>query len=284
MGEDDVDFIHEVFDEADVVASAGDDDGVGAFVVGDGDEGAELVGTGHGGDFGADVAHDSGLWPGGGLGCGGGLTGEGDLAGADGLGGGFLGGVGLAGDELGEERGDVFGGGVFEIEDLVAGVGVGFDVELGDELVEERILARVGDEDDLVGAVVGVVGRAGAELVLKRALQDGAELVDEVGGLGGFQRVEFWVETGGGGTIEGFDEALDALEITHGISDERGVGFFQDDDTAADAGGKQALELGHELVDAEKIELEDFRGDLARCGLVRCRAQDHFRGLGLGLG
>ena len=220
---------------------------------------------------------------GGGLGCGG-LAGEGDLAGADRLGGGFLGGVGLAGHELREQSGDIFGGGVFEVDDLVAGVGVGFDVEFGDELVEERILAGVGDENDLVGAVVGVVGGAGAELVLECALQNRAELVDEVGGLGGFERVEFWVEAGGRGAIERFDETLDALEITHGIGDERGVGFFQDDDTAADAGGKQALELGHELVDAEKIELEDLGGDLARCGLVRCRAQDHFRCLSLGLG
>jgi hypothetical protein len=43
-----------------------------------------------------------------------------------------LGGVGLASDELCEERGDVFGGGVLEVDDFVAGVGVGLDVEFGD--------------------------------------------------------------------------------------------------------------------------------------------------------
>jgi len=179
LGEDDVDLVDKVFDEADVVAGAGDDDGVAALVVGDGDEGAEFVGTGEAGDLGTGDVDDGWLRRGG-LGCDG-LSGSHDLAGADRLARRFLGGRGLAGDEVLQEGGDVFGGGVLEIDDFIAGVGVGLDVEFGDQLVEERILARVGDEDDLVGAVVGVVSGARAELVLERAAEDGAELVDEVG-------------------------------------------------------------------------------------------------------
>ena len=195
-----------------------------------------------------------------------------------------MGGVGLAGDELREEGGDIFGGRVLEVEDLVAGVGVGLDVELGDELVEERILARVGDEDDLVGAVVGVVGGAGAELVLERALEDGAELVDEVGGLGGFERVELGVEAGGGRAVEGLDEALDALEVGDGIGDEGGVGFFQNDHATADTRGEKGLQLRHEFVDAEEIELEDLGGNLAGGGLVEGGTGNHLGRLGANLG
>jgi len=101
--------------------------------------------------------------------------------------------------------------------------------------------------------------------------------------LAGFERVKLGVEAGGGGAVEGLDEALDALEVAHGIGDEGGVGFLKDDDAAADAGGEQALELGHELVDAEEIELEDLGGDLAAGGLIEGGAGDHLGGLGLGL-
>lgn len=52
---------------------------------------------------------------------------------------------------------------MFEGDDFVVGVGVGFDVEFGDEFVEECELVWVIEEDDLVGVIVGVVGGGGVD-------------------------------------------------------------------------------------------------------------------------
>ena len=185
MGEDDVDFFDESGDEANVVHGARDDDGVGAFVGEDRGEAAEFIGAGteegiEAGNSGDGDGRDGG----GGRGSGG--RRRADLTRADGLGIGALGGGGLAGDELSEERGNLHGFGVLEVNDFVAGIGIGLTVELRDEFVEERPLARVGDDHDLVGAVVRRVGGGGAELQLERAGEDGAEFTHEVAGLGGF--------------------------------------------------------------------------------------------------
>jgi len=270
LGEEDVDLVDEFADEADIVESAGDDDGVAAVVGEDGDEIAEFVGAV--GEHGVDR---------GGFGRGRGLTGsDGAWAAA-----GFLRGAGLAGDELAEEGGDLFCGGVLEVDDFVAGVGVGAGVEFGDEFVEERDLAFVGEKDDLVGAVVGAVGERGAKLILKRADEHRADLVYDIAGFGAVaERVELRREAGHHGLVEFVDEELDSLEVGDRVGDEGGVGFVEGDDAVGDAGRKERRHLRDELVDAEELELKELRRDAAARREFEGGAGDHLGRLGFDLG
>src|SRR5690606_16709025 len=156
--------VDELLDQADVFDRAAHDHRVAAFVGEDGDEFGKFVGgdAGLGGDGGGGVV---------GVGAVGGrnlrgLIGVVAAAAAVVARGGLI----LAGDELADEGGDFGGVGVFEGNDFVARVGVGAHVEFGDQPIEERMQARVAEDDQLIGGVVGVEGRAGAELLLGGAL------------------------------------------------------------------------------------------------------------------
>ena len=234
--------------------------------------GAALLAAGRAGEAG-------GGWGGGGGVGGGGGGGGGGVVAVVGLLAGGAGGGGLSGDELAEEGGDVDGLGVVELEDVGAGVGVGFDVELGDEFVEERVLAGVGDEDGLVGAVVGGEGEGVAEGLLAGTLEHLFHAGDEVAGLGEAEGVELGGEVGGGGAVEGGDELFDALEVGDGVGDEEGVGVVEEDG-AAELDVEEGVELGDEVGGLEVAEFEDLGGGAAGRGHAEGGAGDEFGGLG----
>ena len=252
LGEEDVDFCNEFVDETDVVDGAGNDDGVAALFRENREEGAELVGLfeREADPGGTDKVRGRGIG-GGTLIDDGGRRGGGEARGV-GLAGG-LGRVVLPGDKLAENRGNIFGGRVLEINDFVARVRIGLHVEAGDEVVEERMLARVGDEHDLVGAVVGIEGGGRAELGLEGAGKNHAHLVYHVAGLGEAQLVKLRREAGQQRLVEAGDEGFDALEVGQRVGDKGRVGFFEQDRRAARARIEQTGDLRHEFIDAEEI-------------------------------
>ena len=144
---------------------------------------------------------------------------------------------------------------MFQVDDLGAGVGVGLDVEFGEKFVEKHELPRVGDQDNLVGAVVGGVAGGGAELVGELTLQHRAELGDHVAGLGEMNTVKFRRQVRDEGLIEFLHEQFDSLNRRNRVSEQRGVVFFEED-RLADVLIKQRRDLRKELVDAQKLKLE----------------------------
>ena len=275
LGEQDVDLVDDFADEADVVNGARDNDGVAAVIGQDGEQAAE-IGTGTG--IGQDVG-DRRLEPDGQLrdvgGAGLGTRGVGELPRPGSLLLGPAGGLVPAGDHVGKEGGDVLGGSVFQVNDLVARVGVGLDIELGDQLVEEGVLARIGDDDDLVRAVVRAQAGGRADLVAQRRLENGGDLVDQVAGFGEVQGVELRLDAGGDGLVELANELLNALERADRVSDEHGVRFFEQD-RSAEVRVEQGRDLVLQFVDAQEGEGKKLGGNAARGGEAQRRAVDHF--------
>src|SRR5580658_6970566 len=101
---------------------------------------------------------------------------------------------------------------MLEVDDFVAGVGIGFGIELRNETVKKRILPSIGDQDDLVGAIVGGVGGGGAELGFQRG-GDRVDFVHEVAGFGVKYRVELRAEVCREGLVDILEQKFDALEI-----------------------------------------------------------------------
>ena len=126
----------------------------------------------------------------------------------------------MPGDQIAHQRRYFSGVGVFEVDDLVAGIRVGAHIEASDELVEKGMQSVVGDDDDLVGAIVGVERGARAELLSGRTLEDRAHLVREVGGLGVDERVEFWIKRVDVRLVEFFDEDLNPLQGAYAVRDQ----------------------------------------------------------------
>ena len=162
-------------------------------------------------------------------------------------------------------------------KDLAAGAGVGTDIETGDEIIEERLFARITDEEQLVGAVVGLVSGGGANLGGEGTAEEGAELVGDIGGLGEFEVVGFDGDPGGGGAVEGRHELLDALEVADRVSDEDGVAFLEEDRLGSERGIEETTDLGNEFCDAEEFQVEEFGGDAA--GPVAWVADNHRKGI-----
>ena len=146
---------------------------------------------------------------------------------------------------------------MLEVNDLIAGVRVGLDVELCDQLVEEGVLARIGDEDELVGAVVGREREGVAEGLLGGVLQHLLHTSGQVAGLGEVQGVELGGEISGGGTVEGEQELLDALQVGNRVGDKKRIGVVKQD-RAAELDVEQGVELGDEVLGLEVFKFENF--------------------------
>ena len=269
LREQHVDLGHELVDEADIIHGTGDHDGIAALLGQNGEQRAELVG---GVEVQTEAGDGDGWGRGGGCGHRGGHGRGGDPGnhGPEGFLAGTLGGVVLAGDELAEDGGDILGGGVLEVDDLVARVGVGLHVEFGDQLVEERQLPRVADDNELVGAVVGVVSGGAADLILEGPAEKRADLVHDLAGLGEVQRIKFGLQAGEKRLVQLGDETFDPLEVADGIGDKGGVALLEDHGLRAGGRVEQAIDLGHELVDAQKSELKELAGHPAAGSEAEC--------------
>ena len=68
-----------------------------------------------------------------------------------------------AGDERAQQRGDIGGLRVLDLDDGDLGRGIGLHVELLDEVLVELHARGIGDEDDLVGALVEVDAGGGGD-------------------------------------------------------------------------------------------------------------------------
>lgn len=277
LGEENVDLGHEIVDEPEVVQSAGHDNGIAPFLGQNREQRTELLG-GFKGEV--ESADRRGQRRARGFGaCGVNIPnrrpGYGPRLAVRGAAGGVL-----PGDQLAQDGGHVLGGGVFKVDDLVAGVGIGAHIEPGDQLIEEGVLARVGDEDDLVGAVVGMVGGGGAELLLQRAGEHGAQFGDNLTGLGRLQGVELWLQPRQGRLVEPCNQGFNTLKIADRVGEQRGIAPVENDGRAAGGGIEQAGNLGHELVDPEKFQLEELAGDAAAGWQPQGGAFDELRGLG----
>ena len=230
LGEQHIEVGDDVLDQAHVVDGAGNHEGIAALVGHDGQDRAELLQGGRGGPAvrvetrddksaggagNGDRVGPRGGRLGGGLGVGGiaprlvigvpiGLRREG-VGGVPGVGliltvlRGQTRGGGLPRDERAEHGGHVGGVGVLQRDDLLPGAGFTRDVELGDQLVEEGVLARVGHQDDLVGAVVGLEDRARAQLGGGGAGEQTLHFGDELAGGRVLHLVEFGRQAAEGG-------------------------------------------------------------------------------------
>ncbi len=150
---------------------------------------------------------------------------------------------------------------MLEENHVAPGVRRSFGVETGYEVVEERLLAHVADQENLVGAVVGLVGGGRADLGGEGTAEEGAEFVGDLGGLGVRDGVGLDRLRGGGRAIEGGDELLDALKVGDRFDDQHGVRLFKDGGGCADRRAENLRNLGNELARAEKIQGKKLGGD-----------------------
>jgi hypothetical protein len=133
----------------------------------------------------------------------------------------------LPGDDLAEDSHDIGRLRVFEIKNFVAGIRVRLLIELVDEFAEEVPLPRIGDDDDLLRAVIGVVRGRGTQLGLQCAPQNRAELVHELARLHISHCEEFRFHSSHERLVDLLEQCFDPLKITDAVGDENRVGIRQ---------------------------------------------------------
>ncbi len=187
--------------------------------------------------------------------------------------------AGLLRDDITQHIDDLDCLGVLEINDVVAGIGISLLIEAPNQIVEEFVLARIGDENDLIGAIVGVVGGRAAELLLERAGEDGAQFADEVAGLRMGQLIKFRFHPRGHGAIDLPQQSLDALQIADAVGDQQRIRIHEEN-RSAEVRIQDLLQHGLHFLRARKFHLEELRCRSATGLKFQGGAFDHFRCFG----